>query len=208
MSKIVCAKMEKHEAVAIVGARRFSSYKGYSNKTVFAGRYDDTQPIDEQGRIDRVFVAIDALRLKPIRDQIFQFYKNSMLRELNKAYVGFKGDRYEDTETRRKVTTGKWGCGAYNGNPELKFCLQWIAASANNREMNFTTFNEQDCKNLIHIFEMYKGKTISDLFKDLVLLREYVRVADQGEDGKQRLIKNKKQLTGILYRFLTKDKSE
>lgn len=100
-----------------------------------------------------------------------------MLRELNKAFIGFKGDSYEDAKSEdhsMKVTTGRWGCGAYNGNAELKFALQWIAASVNNRPMIFTTFREQDCKKIPDIVKMFEGKPVSDLYSKLMDLREYV----------------------------------
>jgi hypothetical protein len=72
--------------------------------------------------IDRVIVAIDGLRLKGMKALVHQFYTKHTLRELNKAYIGFKGDSKEEERKgeRRSVTTGRWGCGAYNGNSELK----------------------------------------------------------------------------------------
>lgn len=69
---------------------------------------------------------------------------------------------------------GRWGWGAFNGNSELKFLQQWIAASANKRKMNFTTFGEGDWQNIDSIYKKYKGQTIADLFQDLKLLSDYV----------------------------------
>ena len=126
--------------------------------------------------IDRTFVVIDALRLRGIGPQIHQFYQKDTLRELNKAYIGFKGDRMEEESKsgKKSVTTGRWGCGAYNGHPELKFALQWIASSAHNREMTFSTFKENDCKFLSDIIAKYEGKPISQLYTDLLKLRNHV----------------------------------
>lgn len=66
--------------------------------------------------------------------------------KLNKAYVGFMGDsKIEDKkEDTKLVSTGRWGCGAFNGNSELKFIIQWIAASLQNRDMVFYTFDHHD----------------------------------------------------------------
>lgn len=33
---------------------------------------------------------------------------------------------------------GNWGCGAFRGDPELKSCIQWIAASCGN-DITMTT---------------------------------------------------------------------
>ena len=53
MSSVICAKMEKSEAIVITGAKQFSKNSGYSNKTRFDGKVDDDQPIDELGRIGK-----------------------------------------------------------------------------------------------------------------------------------------------------------
>lgn len=127
--------------------------------------------------IDRTFVVIDALRLRGIGPQIHQFYQKDTLRELNKAYIGFKGDRMEEESKsgKKSVTTGRWGCGAFNGNAELKFVTQWIATSAHNREMTFSTFKEKDCNQLSKIIEKYENKSISELYKDMCKLRVHIQ---------------------------------
>ena len=111
-----------------------------------------------------------------MRLQVGQFYKDDMLRELNKSFIGFRGDsKEEETKGERKIiTTGRWGCGAYNGHPELKFMLQWIAASAHGREMIFTTFQEKDCYRIKELIEKFKGKPISELFVILMNLRGFI----------------------------------
>ena len=68
---------------------------------------------------------------------------NTLLRDLVKAYVGFRGVpediTFEESE-KLKVITGKWGCGVFGGIPEVKLVIQWIAASLSGRVMVFTTF--------------------------------------------------------------------
>ena len=59
---------------------------------------------------------------------------NSVLRELNKAKIGFQGDWWENNTQEidpkeRKIVAGKWGCGIFNGDPLIKFTVQWMAAS-------------------------------------------------------------------------------
>ena len=43
-----------------------------------------------------------------------------ILRDLNKAFIGFKSQ----SNNKRPVATGKWGCGAFRGDPEIKFLIQ------------------------------------------------------------------------------------
>jgi poly(ADP-ribose) glycohydrolase len=96
-------------------------------------------------------VAIDAIPFfgQTVGDQLEQEF---LLRDLNKAFVGFMGIQalnesllleFENLGTksdRKAIVTGKWGCGAFNGNPEIKFIIQWIASSINQRDMIFTSF--------------------------------------------------------------------
>ena len=41
------------------------------------------------------------------------------------------------------IATGNWGCGAFNGNLELKFLVQYIAASSAGRDLHYFTFGEK-----------------------------------------------------------------
>jgi poly(ADP-ribose) glycohydrolase len=66
------------------------------------------------------------------------------LRDLNKAYIGFQGCPYWKHMEDKLIVTGKWGCGAFNGIYWIKFLQQWLAASANNKEMVFTIFLKQE----------------------------------------------------------------
>jgi poly(ADP-ribose) glycohydrolase len=51
-----------------------------------------------------------------------QFKAPAIHRELNKAYVGFLGDDFEreSNAPNLPVCTGKWGCGAFGGDVQLK----------------------------------------------------------------------------------------
>ena len=40
------------------------------------------------------------------------------------------------------VATGNWGCGAFGGDPHLKFLIQLLAASQCNRDMVYFTFGD------------------------------------------------------------------
>lgn len=68
-------------------------------------------------------MAIDALK-----NPDPQYSPQIIMRELNKAYVGYSF--FEEVKT---VATGNWGCGVFKGDPRLKLILQWIAATLNNK---------------------------------------------------------------------------
>ena len=169
--------MKDNEAIIIAGAKRYSKHEGYAWTLKFKEKYEDTQELDSLNRIDRVFTAIDATYLWNEADKIKQFFEKLTLRELNKASIGFKGDQKElEAHIKRlTVSTGKWGWGAFNGNPEYKFLLQWIAASYNDRVMAFYSFDTPDCSNLEYFVEKYSGKLIKDLFKDINEFSIYIQ---------------------------------
>lgn len=92
--------------------------------------------------------AIDARPFKSRISRLEQFEKHYLLREINKALVGYRispinssdwgmakdseDDRVKDLDAvnrYRPIATGNWGCGAFGGHLQLKFVLQWIAAS-------------------------------------------------------------------------------
>jgi poly(ADP-ribose) glycohydrolase len=61
-------------------------------------------------------VAIDAINY---RDPSTQYRMKNIKRELIKAYIGFYS--YGQTpSTSFPITTGSWGCGAFNGDTQLK----------------------------------------------------------------------------------------
>ena len=45
------------------------------------------------------------------------------------------------------VATGNWGCGAFGGDPHLKFLIQLLAASQCNRDMVYFTFGDVQLMN-------------------------------------------------------------
>lgn len=61
-------------------------------------------------------VAIDAV---PYEKPELQCQWKNIERELNKAFVGFHVESIGENQYF-PVTTGHWGCGAFNGNPQIK----------------------------------------------------------------------------------------
>jgi poly(ADP-ribose) glycohydrolase len=70
-----------------------------------------------------------------------QLRREEMGRELTKALAGFSVDYPEcSVALFPAVSTGRWGCGVFGGDDQLKSLLQWIAASLSHRELHMYTF--------------------------------------------------------------------
>lgn len=137
------------EALQITGVERFSNYRGYSRTFQWAGDYQDQTPYDLSGRRRTTIIAVDALYYSK---QSVQFCPSKMLRELNKAYVGFREETAVGNKDARlaAIATGNWGCGAFRGNPHLKALLQIMASCAAKRHVVYYTFGDEDLRDDIY----------------------------------------------------------
>ena len=70
-----------------------------------------------QGHKRSYLVAMDAVYY---RDPSTQFHMEQIDRELIKAYTSFSPNIPGGTSGPLKIATGNWGCGAFNGDRELK----------------------------------------------------------------------------------------
>lgn len=83
----------------------------------------------------------------------------SILRETNKAYVGYSS---YNQEPQPAVATGNWGCGAFRGNTNLKFLIQLMACAAVKRDMVYYTFGDSSIKdNLFSLYNFMCDKEIT-----------------------------------------------
>ncbi|XP_075245397.1 poly(ADP-ribose) glycohydrolase-like isoform X2 [Convolutriloba macropyga] len=152
VSLLFTPRLLENECLIIQGAERYCDYVGYSDSFKFLSDYCDPSPSDSIGRKLVTLVAIDALVLRSQEAKAQQFKLQKILRELNKAYIGFRSCSHTDNaslpvENASKLTavaTGNWGCGAFGGNPELKFLIQWMAASYAGRDVLYLTFSDQN----------------------------------------------------------------
>lgn len=186
LSILFCEELESEEVIRVFGAGRFSNYTGYGDTFEFAGRYEGNEDPTER---HHVIMDAEKYNLKQTASQFDGFW---VLRELNKAYSGFIESDYEEVpkttmeieeETGRKVATGKWGCGVFKGNPQLKFIIQWLAASRANRDIVFysygdtVNFNAEDVEKILNY---YTGQEVRELYEDLVY------AAREMQSGKMR----------------------
>jgi poly(ADP-ribose) glycohydrolase len=146
-ARLFTEPLNDNEVLLMSGIRRYSRSSGYSDSFRFEGPHKD------DGK-ERQIVAIDA---KEYRDNTVQFKKNEIDREINKAFTAF----YSPAKTGMKIATGHWGCGAFNGDKELKALIQLLAASKAQRELIFClpgkTFKNDIKKTLL----LLKSKQVS-----------------------------------------------
>lgn len=180
ISRLFIECLEKNEAVIITGAEQFNNYSGYCDTFTWEGDFRDNTPTDSWGRRCTQVVAIDAINFKV---RMEQFKICSFKRELNKAYSGF----YEDGSPNHlsAVATGNWGCGAFKGNPNLKFVLQLMAASEAGRSLLYFTFGNKKLKTeLENFYEFLNDKNLSvgDIWRLLVNYSDVVDNSDKHID--------------------------
>ncbi|CAI5701253.1 unnamed protein product [Peronospora effusa] len=143
VSCLLFAKLEPHEAFVIHGTERYSTYQGYGGSFVYGGNFEDTTSLESlpDGRLRRqcVVVGMDATDYGKERVQR-QYTREHVLRDLVKAYAGFAYPEARDNEQCWPVASGNWGCGVFQGDRELKFLIQWLAASLCHRELVYVLF--------------------------------------------------------------------
>lgn len=138
----LCDTLEDHEAIRLHGAERFANVTGYAADLAYAGDAHDSCPRLADGTPDVTLLAIDALDLRRVeRGPAVQFEPEMLLRELNKAYVGFGGARPRPAHPVT-IATGHWGCGAFRGHHALKAVQQWLAASAVGAALRYHTYGD------------------------------------------------------------------
>ncbi|CAF3808845.1 unnamed protein product [Rotaria sordida] len=149
LSLLVCEVLKPNECIYLIGCERYSSYKGYSKTFQYDGDYIDTKLKDNWGRKWSHIVAIDAIFY---RYRSTQYNMKSIKRELIKAFAGFH--TYGQTSDHAfSIATGNWGCGAFNGDRQLKAIIQLTAASEAIRPLIYAAYGD---KNLIESFyEVY-----------------------------------------------------
>ncbi|KAE8904197.1 hypothetical protein PF005_g16238 [Phytophthora fragariae] len=154
VSCLIFAKLERHEAFVIHGTERYSAYQGYGGSFVYGGNYQDTIRLTAQadGRLRRecVIVGIDATDYGSARVER-QYTRGHVWRDLVKAYAGFAYPDAHDGAQCWPVATGNWGCGVFQGDRELKFLIQWLAASLRHRDLVYVLFERNlDLQNKVN----------------------------------------------------------
>lgn len=131
--------MGNSEVVATHGVRRFCRYAGYLDTFTYRGPWTGLPEV-------QTILTMDATT-----QQHFSEVMN--LRDIQKAYLSFKGCRV--------VSTGRWGCGAFGGMPAHKFAQQVVAASLAGCSLRFSTFGTPDlCDEVLKVLAETKPTAI------------------------------------------------
>ena len=129
LASLSCERMRDHEAIVVRGAARYAAHAGYGTSLRFAAALDPATSAATP------VVLMDATDFRP-KPPRHQFTAAALRRELGKALVGCAAGNCAT------LATGNWGCGAFGGCVELKFVLQWVAASVCGAELLYFHFGE------------------------------------------------------------------
>jgi len=162
--------MREDEAILIQGAERYCEYSGYRSDFLFKGPHVHAVQLNEEKVLNREILAIDALSFRST--QIPEYSSQGILRELNKAYVGFSASDDLGNKEKKDIATGRWGCGVFKGDVQLKFIIQWAAASRAGRDMQFYSFEDSKMKGADKIINKFKGMYVRDLVVETINICE------------------------------------
>jgi len=172
VTRLFTEALEKTECLVVTGCQRFSQFEGYSDSFRWKGNADDPSTSDQYGRRTTQVVALNAVCF---RNEKSQYEAGFLLRDLNKAYVGFHFPSDPTTTEAAAlpgVATGNWGCGAFNGNPRFKSLLQLMAASVAGRDLTYLTFGDAPLRDdLIKVYRYLRERdvTVGQLYRALVV---------------------------------------
>ena len=163
VSIFLMRKMDDNDAIRIDNIIQYSNYSGYGRTFKFED--DATKDITKIKKYN--IIAIDAVCTYSSGG----VDKESVERDLIKAYVGFNLINFDDEKVitmTKTIATGNWGCGAFGGDFELKFLQQWIAASyAGVKKLYYYTFDKKEMADVIKNCEKIKLFSVKDLYMKL-----------------------------------------
>ena len=168
VSMLLMEVMDDNDAIRIDNLIQYSNYSGYA----FSFKYEESAIKDEQNLIRHNIIAIDA-----VCSYSGGVDKESIKRDLIKAYVGFNLINFDDKDVAKMpktISSGNWGCGAFGGDFELKFIQQWLAATyAGVEKLYYYTFGENEMNTIVKYKEEMKSLNADDLLKTMMSAKLY-----------------------------------
>ena len=140
-------------AISVDGITQYSKANYYGFDLEYAGNYI--------GSSKQRIIMMDAIdyRNRP-GDQNLKSTKGI---EIQKAMNGFSLAGSGAT-----IATGHWGCGAFKGNPKLKFMIQWLAASLSNTQLKYYIGDDRATSGLSVFYHQFKKHSTQDLYNELL----------------------------------------
>ena len=175
VTRFFCERMGPREAIKMFGFRQVCKYRGYNDTFKYNGPHsDETRIVQHKGQniADVSITAADAVNYQSRgRHPSEQYKTEEMKREMNKFFVAVRPIA-RDPFRPAEVATGKWGCGVFAGDSELKALLQLLATSeARIAQMRFYVFDDNTlAANLTAISAKLaaKGCRVGDVYKALL----------------------------------------
>ena len=170
--------MSDNDAIRIDNLIQYSNYSGYAHSFKFKeSAINNNDHINNMNNINNInniktykIIAIDASVQYNKYEEIIE--KDYIKRDIHKAFVGFNLVNFEDEKNEEKsIATGNWGCGAFNGDHELKFFQQWVAASfAGIETLDYYCYGADEMNYILKNLKEIKNKyTMAyKLFEDLI----------------------------------------
>jgi len=160
------------DALHIRGAERFNTTSRDGLHIRFEADYQDTAPVCSS------VVAMDAFKFEDYKETSImrQISREWMQRDLDKAFVAFRDTEENENSSLKSVFCGSWGQGApYRGEQEVKVLLQWMAASQNDKDVDFFSTGvleplETDALKRLAAFAAQHKCTVQELYLGLAEL--------------------------------------
>lgn len=160
VSLLVCERMAPNEAIIIAGARSYNTYSGYGRSFAWKSQYVKPLPLKTPtGQYKTCLIAIDAIKGGT------EGRSDLLMRELGKAYAGFSVKNKQIGFNTSTISTGKWGCGYFNGDDLIKLLVQWIAATLAERDVVFFPWDKPDIAELLQqVVKLLANKRICEVW--------------------------------------------
>ncbi|XP_011308366.1 poly(ADP-ribose) glycohydrolase [Fopius arisanus] len=197
VTMLITEVLDDTEALVVTGIERYSKYQGYSSSFKWIGDFVDETPRDTSGRRKTSVVAIDALYFTQADAQ---FNMKNIIRELNKAYVGFSAPEMRRNDLSA-IATGNWGCGAFRGNPKLKVLIQLMAAAVAGRSMVYFTFGDAELRDSVSEMYWHLLDRSIDISRLISLLRQYEAESTTDHSDFYRFLFNRSKIKPLTNYF-------
>ena len=166
--------MSNNDAIRIDNTIQYSNYSGYGHKFKFESSAIDANnnKINDLNNIKKYkIIAIDATIQYNLFDRNIK--QESIKRDIHKCLVGFNLVHFEEDEKNEEISiaTGNWGCGAFNGDHELKFFQQWVAASfAGIKRLDYYCYGAKEMIKIVKNIKIIETnyKNANKLYEDLI----------------------------------------